>query len=414
MASSWTVDDVVAWLENFRGSLSTRLDGYKEQFAHHCIDGEALLELTPELLKSVGVESVGHALAILRRIKHLKPGETPEGILLTMGNPLLDISAEVTPAFLEKYGVLANNAILAEDKHLPVYQDLVKNFKVSYIAGGATQNSARVCAWMLQKRGAVRYIGCVGTDEYGKVLEDSAAADGVDVKYMKTSEFATGTCAVLITGANRSLIANLSAANHYKIDHLKLPENQKIMQQAKYYYSAGFFLTVSPDSILYVAKHAAETNKVYCLNLSAPFICQFFTDPLLAALPYTDFLFGNESEAEALGKRLNWEEKSIGDIALKLSKEPKVNQLRKRTVIITQGPLPTIVAHDGKVTEFSIIPVPKEKIVDTNGAGDAFVGGFLSQLVKGAPVRDCVAAGNYAASTIIQQSGCTFPPKPDF
>ena len=26
--------------------------------------------------------------------------------------------------------------------------------------------------------------------------------------------------------------------------------------------------------------------------------------------------------------------------------------------------------------------IPKEKLVDTNGAGDAFVGGFLSQLVS--------------------------------
>lgn len=29
--------------------------------------------------------------------------------------------------------------------------------------------------------------------------------------------------------------------------------------------------------------------------------------------------------------------------------------------------------------------VPADKLVDTNGAGDAFVGGFLSQLVRAAP-----------------------------
>lgn len=32
-------------------------------------------------------------------------------------------------------------------------------------------------------------------------------------------------------------------------------------------------------------------------------------------------------------------------------------------------------------------------IVDTNGAGDAFVGGFLSQLVCGKAVPECVRAG---------------------
>ena len=30
---------------------------------------------------------------------------------------------------------------------------------------------------------------------------------------------------------------------------------------------------------------------------------------------------------------------------------------------------------DGKVTEYPIIKIPQEEIVDTNGAGDSFVGG---------------------------------------
>lgn len=56
----------------------------------------------------------------------------------------------------------------------------------------------------------------------------------------------------------------------------------------------GFFLTVSVESILKVAKHASETNKMFCLNLSAPFISQFFKDNLMLVMPYVDVLFGNE------------------------------------------------------------------------------------------------------------------------
>lgn len=37
--------------------------------------------------------------------------------------------------------------------------------------------------------------------------------------------------------------------------------------------------------------------------------------------------------------------------------------------------------------------VPAASIVDTNGAGDAFVGGFLSQLVLGKDVAECCRAG---------------------
>ena len=54
------------------------------------------------------------------------------------------------------------------------------------------------------------------------------------------------------------------------------------------------------------------------------------------------------------------------------------------------------------------------QIVDTNGAGDAFVGGFLAALVEGKDQSTCVRCGIWAATKIIQQSGCTFPEKMDF
>ncbi|CAN5962120.1 unnamed protein product [Sphagnum jensenii] len=47
-------------------------------------------------------------------------------------------------------------------------------------------------------------------------------------------------------------------------------------------------------------------------------------------------------------------------------------------------------------------------------ARDSFVGGFLSQLVLGKSIHDCVCAGNYAANVVIQRPGCTFPLKPNF
>jgi len=58
--------------------------------------------------------------------------------------------------------------------------------------------------------------------------------------------------------------------------------------------------------------------------------------------------------------------------------------------------------------------LPKEKLVDTNGAGDSYVGGFLAGLVKGLPLDQCAKAGAYAASVIVQRSGCTYPEKPEY
>ena len=64
------------------------------------------------------------------------------------------------------------------------------------------------------------------------------------------------------------------------------------MKEAKIVYCAGFFITVSPPTMVALGQHTAENYKTFCLNLSAPFICQFFKDPLLEVMPYVDFLFG--------------------------------------------------------------------------------------------------------------------------
>ncbi|KAG5553660.1 hypothetical protein RHGRI_011528 [Rhododendron griersonianum] len=216
---------------------------------------------------------------------------------------------------------------------------MASKYNVEYIAGGATKNSIRVAQWMLQIPGATSYIGCIGKDKFGEVMKKHSKLAGVNVHYCEDESEPTGTCAVCVVGGERSLVANLSAANCYKSEHLKRPENWALVEKAKYYYIAGFFLTVSPESIQPVAEHAAANNK-------------FFKDAQVKALPYMDFVFGTETEARIFSRVHGWE-----------------------------GADPVVVADDGKIKLFPVILLPKEKLVDTNGEGDAFVGGFLSRSV---------------------------------
>jgi len=173
-------------------------------------------------------------------------------------------------------------------------------------------------------------------------------------------------------------------------------------------------VTVSPESIELVSKHCNEKGKTYCFNLAAPFIVEVppFKEVVDKTMPCIDYLFGNETEAAAFAKSSGWQETDLKEIALKLAALPKEGA--SRTVVISQGADPTIVAKDGTVTEYPIIALPKEKLVDTNGAGDSYVGGFLAGLCQGKPVAECCRAGAYAASVIVQTSGCQFEGKPDF
>jgi len=326
----------------------------------------------------------------------------------------LDISANVDEEYLKKYDLKANDAILAEEKHVPMYKEISEKYDAEYIPGGATQNAIKIAQWLLGTPDATTFMGCIGKDEFGTILENNTKKLGVNVQYQIDEKTPTGTAACLITGNNRSLVANLAAANNFSKDHIDKEENWDLIKKADYFYIAGFPLTVSPPAILKVAKYACEQKKTFMMNLSAPFICQFFKDPLKECLPYVDILFGNETEAATFAKEQEWDTTDIKEIALKTAALPKENSERPRTVVFTQGAEKTIVVKDGKVTEYPVLKLDPKDIVDTNGAGDAFVGGFLAQLVKGNDIDECVRCANYTASVIIQRSGCTFPEKPDF
>jgi len=66
------------------------------------------------------------------------------GTIVGFGNPLLDMTVVGDQDLLNKYDLKSNNAILAEEKHMPLYEELLNNDKIEYTAGGSSQNSLRV------------------------------------------------------------------------------------------------------------------------------------------------------------------------------------------------------------------------------------------------------------------------------
>uniref|UniRef100_A0A8C0D8S5 Adenosine kinase n=1 Tax=Balaenoptera musculus TaxID=9771 RepID=A0A8C0D8S5_BALMU len=294
-----------------------------------------------------------------KKLKVEAPRALSENILFGLGNPLLDITAVVDKDFLDKYSLKLNDQILAEEKHKELFDELVKKFKVEYHAGGSTQNSIKVAQWMIQQpHKAATFFGCIGIDKFGEILKKKAAEAHVDAHYYEQNEQPTGTCAACITGGNRSLVANLAAANCYKKEnHLDMEKNWMLVDKARVYYIA---------------------------------------------------------EAATFAREQGFETEDIKEIAKKTQALPKVNSERQRIVVFTQGRDDTILATESEVTAFAVLDQDQKEIVDTNGAGDAFVGGFLSQLVSDKPLTECIRAGHYAASVIIRRTGCTFPEKPDF
>lgn len=335
--------------------------------------------------------------------------------LVCLGNPLLDLQVDVDQAYLEKYNLKENDAILVEEKHMPIYDEVLKMPDVKMVAGGAAQNTARGAQYILPAN-SVCYFGSVGKDVFADKLSEANKSVGLTTKYMVQDSVATGKCAALITGVNRSLVTDLAAANHFKPSHLEIPENWAIVENAKAFYIGGFHLTVSPEAIIKLGAHAAENNKPFVVNFSAPFIPQFFKDALDQVVPYADYVICNESEAASYAESHGLDTSDLLSVAKAIAGLPKVNTQRGRTVVFTQGLDPTLVVVDGQESkEYPVHALDASKIADTNGAGDAFAAGFVAGLVEGKSLDTCVDMGQWLAALSIQEVGPSYPfPKQEY
>lgn len=347
-------------------------------------------------------------------------------IVFGFGNPLLDIQFNTDSEFLKKYKLEHGGFTFQGLAQENIYEDMGSRPEAGYIAGGSTLNSMRVCQ-ALSKRHTVFYTGCVGKDEYAKKLIDLCNAEGLITNFATSDTNATGVCGVAIVNKERSLCTRIGAASDLKVEDLK--KQWSFVETANVCYSAGFLLSVCVEGMRLIGDYCSRMNKIYATNLAATFFVETFKDEMMSVMPYVDLLFGNESEFSSFAKVHGWGENlSLEEIGRRIVDLPKANSSRSRVVIITQGCEETVVASrwncNGliKITKFPIVPLRREEIVDTNAAGDGFVGGFLYGLTKAVQLENslnhdaplnfdidlCIHFAHVAARHIVQREGCSF------
>ncbi|WFC99611.1 adenosine kinase [Malassezia yamatoensis] len=325
--------------------------------------------------------------------------------LVAMGNPLLDMQVRDGEAVLEKYNLKPNDAVLANEQQLSIYQHLVENYEVTYVAGGAAQNTARAVQYVLPEN-STAYIGAVGKDDLAQQLRSANDREGLQSLYQIVDGTPTGSCAVVITGHDRSLCTNLGAAEKFSASHLETPDVKAAIDAAQYFYLGGFFLTHGVESALKLAKHAKDHDKFFSFNLSAPFIPQFFKSQVEQVLPYAQLVIGNEAEAEAYAEAANLNTKDLAEIAQAIANAP--SEISKpRIVLITHGSQATIRAVQNASQTFTHATpkIASEDIVDSNGAGDAFAGGVIAGLISGKSIEQAVDVGHHLGGMCIGQVG---------
>ncbi|MFD0559583.1 ribokinase [Stackebrandtia endophytica] len=247
--------------------------------------------------------------------------------------------------------------------------------------GGKGANQALAAA----RGGArVRFVGAVGDDGHGSRARGVLEAAGVDVGGIVTlPEESTGTAAIAVGPAGENTIIVASGANAAIVvtaQDLGLADGDVVVVQGE----------VPPAAISVAANASAEAGARFVLNL-APVI----------ALPrevvaVADPVILNEHEAAELGVTASggdWAGAAAGAVGS-----------LARSVVITLGAEGAVYAGRDGVGHVDAVPTT---VVDTTGAGDAFVGALAAALAAGGTLAEAVSAGATEAARVVALSGAS-------
>ncbi|CBZ56216.1 GG10762, related [Neospora caninum Liverpool] len=339
--------------------------------------------------------------------------------LFAIGNPILDLVAEVPASFLEEFSLKRGEAVLASPEQRRVYVE-VEKFNPTRMTGGSALNTSRVAQQLFKMPGSVAYMGAIGDDDRGTQLKDLCDKEGLATRFMVAPGEPTAVCAVLINQKERTLCTDLGACLAFR-----LPADwETVVRDTRFFYATAYTISASPDNALAVARYAAtKPGSVFTLNLSALFCIEVYKDALKTLFPLTNILVGNDEEFAHLArvhdvvaedkKQMSTQDRdhavSVCTGALGLLTAGQ-NAGVTKLAVMTRGESSVIAAEsaaDGTVVihEVEVPKVPDEKIVDTNGAGDAFIGGFLYAFAQGRSVRDSIVCGNACARNVIMHEG---------
>lgn len=333
--------------------------------------------------------------------------------IIAIGNPIVDISAEIDKETIEKYSLAWGQTVFANDKNIGIFEELEKKPLVVYVPGGSIQNSLRVCSWCLQMsktpkdKRKITMLGCTGDDLYRQKIIDALVEIGVTPLLQINKEQNTSRCAVGINQKERCLVPQIKASNLLTQDFVN--ENMKEILSHEALIIEGYFLIERFEICKDLVKRFKESNKPVIFTLSAVFLLEAHGDKMVEIANDSDIIFCNMEECEALAGKKGENYSETFEIAhLKLT--PK-----NRKLIVTCGSRGVFVSkfnYEEERLEFVLQGFPtfikKSDIVDLNGAGDAFLGGYISQWMRGKSINVCSKAGNTASGVILKNVGCTF------
>jgi len=278
------------------------------------------------------------------------------------------------------FGSINADFILAVDR-LPGPGETVVAPTYRFLPGGKGANQAVAAA----RAGAkVKFFGRIGEDAFGKVLREGLAAEGIDVGGVGSSREPTGAAFIAIDPAGENQILGALGAN-YAVRAADVPEAALGPGT-----TVVLEMEVPPGENAIMAARARKAGSRVLFNFA----------PAMPAPPslFADvgFLVLNEHEAEALAKQMQMPERDPEPAAWALSRR------FGNTVVVTLGADGAIAISPEAAWRIGALAVT---VLDTVGAGDAFLGVFAASLDERRDLPSSLRRASVAGAIACTMSG---------
>lgn len=280
-------------------------------------------------------------------------------------------------------GVFAADLAFRAGK-LPAIGETIKGSGFAVAPGGKGSNQAIAAA----RAGArVTFISRIGTDTFADLALKTWKADGIEAQVIQT-QTPTGAAFIFVhetRGDNAIIIVPGAAAELCPAD---------VEAAADAICTSRVFVTQLEQPVDAARRGLELARSAGGITVFNPAPAAEFDDVLFAL---SDYVVPNESEAQALT--------GIAVTDLEAARRAGDALLAKGAgaVVVTLGERGAL--FHAKDRSVHLAPFAAGKVVETTGAGDAFVGGFAAALAEGAEPLEAARFGSASAGISVTRHG---------
>jgi len=264
----------------------------------------------------------------------------------------------------------------------------IENIKIT--SGGDALNTAINIARL---GSSVSMAGIIGCDMMGSFLEDEVVKNGIDTSHLiKSNEYSTSTCIVLVDkNGDRHFVYYGKANDALHPEHISddAINNARIVHLG----SAMALENIEGKGLANLFSKAKIAGAITSMDVTWDSSGKWLKR-IDEALYYTDLFLPSLQEAKMISGADTYEEMEM--FFKKYGLSILVVKLGEKGCFVTDF-------HERHVIPAFYV----ENVVDTTGAGDAFVSGFLTGVLHGMGIYKCGVLGNAVAANCVKEIGAT-------